>query len=303
MLGLQRKMNTAGDLQAVVRTMKAMAATSISQYENAVLSLEDYYRTVELGLCAYFKNAYIRSGTKSDILLNSHKMNKVKSPTEKESVAVIVFGSDQGLVGQFNDVLVSFLRDKLPKISGNKLLWTVGERMQARLVETSFSIGRNFALPNSIDSITALVAEVLVEIESQQKLANIKQVYLFYNSSSSNSRYAPVCHRLLPLDKHWQHTLTSQSWPTARLPQMLCDGNKTLTALISEYLFVSIFQACTKSLASENASRLMAMQRAEKNIEELQNQLQRTYHHQRQSSIDEELFDLVGGFEALTDVN
>ena len=54
---LRRKISGAGDLQSVVRTMKAMAASSISQYENSVLALADYYRTVELGLVACLRKS------------------------------------------------------------------------------------------------------------------------------------------------------------------------------------------------------------------------------------------------------
>jgi len=66
-----------------------------------------------------------------------------------------------------------------------------------------------------------------------------------------------------------------------------------------EYLFVSLFRACAESLASENASRLAAMQRAEKNIDELLEALNGKFHRLRQSAIDEELFDVISGFEAL----
>jgi F-type H+-transporting ATPase subunit gamma len=75
-------------------------------------------------------------------------------------------------------------------------------------------------------------------------------------------------------------------------------GEQTLLALVREYLFVSLFRACAESLASENASRLAAMQRAEKNIDELLVDLNRAFHRLRQSGIDEELFDVVSGFEA-----
>ena len=54
---LRRKIATAGDLQSVVRTMKALAASSIGQYEKSVRALADYYRTVELGLGACFRRA------------------------------------------------------------------------------------------------------------------------------------------------------------------------------------------------------------------------------------------------------
>ena len=73
----------------------------------------------------------------------------------------------------------------------------------------------------------------------------------------------------------------------------------TLQAFIREYLFVLLYQACAESLASENASRLAAMQRAEKNIKEILEDLNRIFHRIRQEAIDEELFDVVSGFEAL----
>jgi F-type H+-transporting ATPase subunit gamma len=76
-------------------------------------------------------------------------------------------------------------------------------------------------------------------------------------------------------------------------------GTATLHALIREYLFISLFRACAESLASENASRLAAMERADKNIEDLLAQLHGTFHQLRQSGIDEELFDVISGFEAL----
>jgi F-type H+-transporting ATPase subunit gamma len=77
-------------------------------------------------------------------------------------------------------------------------------------------------------------------------------------------------------------------------------GAKTLGALIREYLFVSLFRACAESLASENASRLAAMQRADKKIDELLEDLNGEFHRLRQSGIDEELFDVISGFEALS---
>ena len=54
---LSRKLDSAGDLQSVVRTMKALAASSIGQYEKSVRALGDYYRTVELGLGACFRES------------------------------------------------------------------------------------------------------------------------------------------------------------------------------------------------------------------------------------------------------
>jgi F-type H+-transporting ATPase subunit gamma len=125
-------------------------------------------------------------------------------------------------------------------------------------------------------------------------------VYVFHNRPLSGSLYEPVSQRLLPLDAQWQQGLASVHWPTKNLPQIMCSGTGTLRALIREYLFISLFRACAESLASENASRLAAMQRADKNIDELLENLHDTFHRVRQNGIDEELFDVISGFEALT---
>ena len=57
MQSLSRKIAGAGDLQGVVSAMKALAESSIGQYEKAVQSLDDYYHTVELGLSACLRQA------------------------------------------------------------------------------------------------------------------------------------------------------------------------------------------------------------------------------------------------------
>jgi F-type H+-transporting ATPase subunit gamma len=157
----------------------------------------------------------------------------------------------------------------------------------------------DFALPSSINAITPLVGQLLIELETQREQGLIEQVYLLHNRPGTGSIYTPVSQRLLPLDETWLHQLTEISWPTQNLPEVLNSREQTLRALVREFLFVTLFRACAESLASENASRLAAMQRAEKNIDELKEDLNRTFHRLRQSVIDEELFDVLSGFEAL----
>ena len=104
---------------------------------------------------------------------------------------------------------------------------------------------------------------------------------------------------MFPPDKNWYAEVSKIKWPSHNLPQVIGNIESTLRALIREYLFVSLYKASAESLASENASRLEAMERAEKNIEEILVELNLGYNRLRQSSIDEELFDVIAGFEAL----
>jgi len=287
--GLNRKISSAGDLQSVVRTMKAMAASSIGQYEKSVRSLGDYYRTVELGLGVCFRKSQ-----------PPPERARRKGQAEVESVGAVVFGSDQGLVGQFNDVVADFAIKTLAALPGKPRVWAVGERVHARLADAGLPLIGLFNVPNSVSGITPLVGQIQIESEAHRAKGEYAGLYIFHNRPKSGAPYEPVGQRLLPLDSTWQQGLSKIPWPAKTLPEVVGGGIETLRALIREYLFISLFRACAESLASENASRLAAMERADKNIDELLGNLHGTFHRLRQSGIDEELFEVIAGFEALT---
>jgi F-type H+-transporting ATPase subunit gamma len=286
--GLRRKISSAGDLQSVVRTMKALAASSIGQYEKSVRALADYYRTVELGLGACLRE----SGTAATIV-------ERKAPTHAQVIGAIVFGSDQGLVGQFNDVVADYAIKTLAASPGKAQIWAVGERVHARLADAGLPLVGLFAVPSSVQGITPLVGQIQIDSEAHRAKGETAGLWVFHNRPLSGALYEPVGQRLLPLDAQWQQGLAKLRWPTENLPEVMGGGTATLRALIREYLFISLFRACAESLASENASRLAAMERADKNINDLLEQLHRSFHQLRQSGIDEELFDVISGFEAL----
>jgi F-type H+-transporting ATPase subunit gamma len=202
-------------------------------------------------------------------------------------------------VGQFNDVVADYAIKTLAALPGKPKVWAVGERVHARLADAGLSLMGLFTVPNSVQAITPLVGQIQIEGEAHRAKGEYARLYVFHNRPQSGALYEPVSQRLLPLDAQWQQGLAKVPWPTGTLPEVLGGGVGTLRALIREYLFISVFRACAESLAAENASRLAAMERADKNIEELLEHLHGTFHRLRQSGIDEELFDVISGFEAL----
>ena len=286
---MRRKIVGAGDLEGVVRSMKALAASSIGQYERAVQSVDGYYRTVELGLAACLH----RDG--------SAPFAGDKRPPGGGTVGAVVFGSDQGLVGRFNEVLVEFATRTLKALPGKTTkIWAVGERIQELMVDTGLTQAGLLPVPASVGAITPLVGQILIEVDAARGQGDVVEIYLFHNHPKSGAVYEPTSRKMLPLDRLWQSKLAALPWPTKNLPEVIEGAAPALQAFIREYLFVLLFQACAESLASENASRLAAMQRAEKNIEEILEELNRTFHRIRQESIDEELFDVISGYEALS---
>jgi F-type H+-transporting ATPase subunit gamma len=283
---LRRKIEGAAKLGSVVRTMKAVAASSIGQYEKAIGSLADYEHAVKLGLSVCFRPGAGMAASSN------------RAPSGA-AIGAIVFGSDQGLVGQFNEAVARLVQTKLAGMAGDKKLWIVGERIGGGLAESGLPVAGQFAVPCSVDGITSLVEQLQVALEDQ-KDKRATEILVFHARPTSGALYEPTCQRLLPLDAEWQQTLAKMKWPAKKIPELFGNHESALRAFVREYLFIVLYKACAESLASENASRLAAMQRAEKNIDSLAKELNRSFHRLRQNSIDEELFDVISGFNSLS---
>ena len=94
-------------------------------------------------------------------------------------------------------------------------------------------------------------------------------MYGFHDPPKAGAVDEPISQRLLPLDAAWQQGLVQVPWPTRNIPEVMCSGTTTLRAVIREDLFIPLFRACAESLASEDASRLAAMERADRNIDDV----------------------------------
>jgi F-type H+-transporting ATPase subunit gamma len=286
---LKRRIKSAGDLLSVVKTMKALAAVSIRQYQKAVESLDDYNRTVEMGLQIVLKE---RMGA----------MMQSKKAVVKR-MGAIIFGSDQGLCGQLNEQISVFALDNIQEAGvrkENRKVLAVGARVADYVEDAGQPIDELLATPSSTAGITALVQEIIMIIEEWHFKQNVDHFMLFYNDYISGANYRPYKVQLLPVNRDWLKEIARKKWDSKTLPIYRMDGDKIFSSLIREYLFVSLYRAFAESLASENASRLASMQNAEKNIEEQMLDLHVQFHRTRQMTITEELLDIVAGFEALS---
>jgi F-type H+-transporting ATPase subunit gamma len=286
--GARHKLSAARKLGSVVRAMKAAAATSIAQYAAAVEALEAYARSVERGLSLCLREASAPPTAAPQA-----------GASGKPEVGALIFGSDQGLVGRFNEAVADFALRTLRHLPGSKTVWVVGERVCPHIEAANLSLQRRFSVPGSVAAITSLVSEIQLEIEAYTARAPTAEIHVFHNRPVAAPQYESSTERLLPLDDTWRKNLTRIAWPAARSAEVLGGAPLSFPAFLHEHLFIRLYKACAESLASENTSRLEAMQRAEKNIDDISANLHRSLNRLRQSSIDQELFDIVSGFNSL----
>ena len=284
---LRRQLGTADDLAGIVRTMKALAAVSIRQYEAAVRSLSDYARTVDLGLHV--------------VLRDLPAPQPAPARPQTRPVGAVVFGSDHGLCGRFNEDIVQHARERLaerPADAGLRLL-AVGARAGSLLEQAGQAVEETLFVPGSAERIASTVRHLLLRIEAWQHRDGVGHVYLFHQRPTSGDRHLPVGMRLLPVNLARFHRLEAQRWPGRTLPTYTMERPQLFSALLKQHFFVSVFRACAESLSAENASRLAAMQAAEKNLAERQVDLLAEFRRMRQDAITNELLDVVAGYEAL----
>jgi F-type H+-transporting ATPase subunit gamma len=295
---LRGKMESADELHSVVRTMKVLAAVNVRQYERAAESLDEYAHTVALGLQIVLRH-------ESDIL-RLREQERAHGPT-----LTVFFGSDQGMVGQFNSQIVEYAnqrsvlrsssttKDESFRENDQNEHWaiSVGRRLGESLLSAGWNVVGQFDLPRSVEGILSHARDVLMQVQSfREKGAG--RVILFHHVPLSGASYRPSTRYIFPLNLDWLMELQDRPWPSRMLPTFRAEPQAMFASLVQAQLLMSLYRAFAQSLAAENASRMAAMQAAEKNIDERRDRLRMMYHRQRQSKITEELLDVTAGFEA-----
>lgn len=282
---LQRHIETSGKLQSIVKSMKTLSAVNIRQYEQAAHSLDAYQETIESGLQGVIREIGLPDS----------------GGEEGKLQGLVVFGSDQGLCGRFNEKLVEFLQKNQTsaQIPQSPRVLVSGARIAARLEASGFELTKTLWSPGSLAGVNRHVYEIILILHRWRQMPGMKRIELFFNRYEPGTSGLPTTLPLLPLDNERLHELMQKKWPGRSLPFSVIPPNKLFSALIQQYLFVAIYRAQVQSLASEQASRLHSLQQAEKNIQEHLEELTGRYRNVRQSVITSELLDLVSGFRTV----
>lgn len=283
---MRRRIDSSRDLHGVVKTMKAIAAVSIRRYEEAAAASERYAGTVEAGLRA--------------ALHGRRELLSAGREAAPRRLLAVVFGSAQGMCGQFNEDVVDFAASRLAEAAeADVAVAAVGERTAALLDAEGVAVRRRLALPTSVAAVADGVGELLAVIEAWRGESGTGRVLLIHNRKRSGSSYAQRDATLLPLPDGWLRELAGRPWPSRSLPAHRMAHRELLGGLLRQHLFAALYRAFADSLAAESASRLAAMQAAESSIEDHLSDLETRYHRLRQDAITEELLDIAAGYESL----
>lgn len=277
---LQGNIDSAENLQSIVSTMKAHASSNITQFQNAAKASKSYRDVLD-------KSLYIIFSQEEQVQPEANLKGKILH---------IIFGSDHGLAGRFNERISTYALENIPNDEKN-ISMIIGQQAFQRL-QSEISIFDLFSVPQTTESITTMVNKVLFKIDELRSKYTVEKVILHYNRPEDKTGFEETSEILFPIDL-MEFSKSEIKWKSNRIPTYFTGRDKLISDLIQQYFFITIYRAFCYSLASENQSRLTSMQSAETNIEERLDELNFKYRRQRQNSITEEINDVISGFKAI----
>jgi len=271
---IKRRIGSTAQIRKVTGTLQKVAAAKLAQDQRRLANADSYF----LLLCRLLELA------RRALPANAEPHPLMKAAPAGLPLALLVFGSDRGLCGSFNTLLMKgvtdFLREHATQpvhvFFRGRITYNRAMRLQIRpieLVETTDGLGERM--------IQAFAG------------GQFGAVFVMHWDLITRGRQEIVVRRVLPAVLDDAATAaTGASTDRYRIepsPRALVDS------LLPEYIRRSIYNAVHKSAASENAQRQTSMSRASENAGEMLDELRKQYSRLRQESITTEMLEIVAG--------
>lgn len=275
---LQRRIESLSELLDVIGTMRSLAAMRVREARTAVPGIRQYATVVDEALA---EAVPLLAGE-----------DAVPGPAS-DGTAVLVFSSEHGFVGAFNDHLLDAAGATLRQPKDRLLI--VGSRGLVVAEERRYPVAWRHGMATSMAGVTAIAQSAADELYRGIGEGEFSRVTLYYARGASGATWQVAARRLLPFDPTPYQTNGRASYP----PLIDLEPNALMARLVDEFVFAELMHAAMESFASENIARLMAMEAAHKNIEDRLEESRRKAWQRRQEEITMELLDIVTGAEAM----
>ena len=282
---IKRKISAVGKTKQITKAMNMVAA---SKFKAAQLRM-DNFRPYAIKFMDVLSSLALR------VDADTHPLLAVREP---KKIRVICMTSDRGLCGGFNNNLVKaterFMKEKASEGKAVDLI-TVGRKSR------DYFKRKHQVLSQWADVFGKFDITLAVNIANDTIPPFVDQeydeLYLIYNQFFSLSSQRPTVIRLFPLPSIGKQEDVD---PEKRIDYIYEPSDEALLEkLLPMYVHILIFRALIETVAGENGARMVAMDNATKNCDEMIQSLSLKYNKARQSAITAELMDIVGGTEAL----
>jgi F-type H+-transporting ATPase subunit gamma len=282
---LTRQTASMESIHSVVHTMKTLSVINSAPYEQAARAIEDYHATVLDGL-----HAFVSASGAWEMATAAPALR-----------VVVVFGSDHGLCGNYNERVAGHVAAHLAGSHGATRILCVGAQMADALADRALCVEDTFLPPASVDGLGRLANLLTRRLDVARQSAGYRDIAvdLAFAARAEGHGQEPRIDRLLPLDAALVQEMRGKPWRSRSLPSYSMPARDLFRALLRAHVFASLVRAAAEAMVTENAARMALMQQAEQSVEDRLEALKSDANTLRQSGITSELLDVIIGFEAL----
>jgi F-type H+-transporting ATPase subunit gamma len=285
---LRERIKSVKSTQQLTRAMKMVAAAKLKRAQDAIIQLRPYAQKLN----------EIMGNLAADALDNLDSPFTQEQTPEK--VLLVVVTSNRGLCGAFNTNLNKAAAELAKTVYGSQLaagnvtVLAIGKKAYEYFKKRGFSLfGENndvFA-DLSFDTVNVIATTVMDGFLE----GKWNRVELVFNEFRNVMSQTPKNEQFLPIKAS---PSTSES---SAATEYIFEPNKSdiLKDLIPKNLRTRFYKAVLESNAGEHGARMVAMDNATTNAEELIKQLKLAYNQARQAAITKEILEIVAGAEAL----
>ena len=224
------------------------------------------------------------------------RLQKSQSPKK----AVIVITSNRGLAGGYNSNVVKLITKDASFEKENTKLYTLGIKGRDALLRQGYHVEKDYSdvMGGPMFSDASAIGK---EVLSQFVTGEIGEIYLAYTIFKNTMVQIPTLVKLLPLNPEDIVEPEKEETQMEKLTLMNYEpeAEEALDAIVPKYVNSIIYGALMESVASENGARMQAMDNATSNAEDMISDLSLKYNRARQSSITQELTEIVAGASAV----
>lgn len=286
MRDIKRRKASIESTEQITKAMKLVATVKLQKSrvkaENSRLYFNMMYQTIQemLKKSMGIEHKYLKAG-------------------DSKKKAIIVVTSNRGLAGGYNANIIRLVTGSGVSMEDARI-FAVGRKGRDGLARKGYEIAADYSdmINEPLYSDAMQITRELLNLFGKNEIG---EIYLAYTSFKNTVSHEPKLIKLLPVELSEEEIKAGSEAAGERECPMNYDGDEeeVLDALIPGYVYNLIYGGMLESIASENGARMQAMDSATSNAEEMIEKLSLQYNRARQSSITQELTEIIAGAEAL----
>lgn len=283
---IKRKISSIGKTQQITKAMKMVAAAKLRKVQQTALQFRPYMEKFEEVI------KYLSEYTPP-------QDNKFLFLRDVKAAEIVVVASDKGLCGGFNhnitketETLINSLKSKNISVS----ITVVGKKMHdyfhfkgVEIKHFYTGILKNEAKFTDAKKIMSIAIEDFIDEKSDE-------VYIIYNKFVNMLVQRPTVKKVLPISFEEEEDGSKQKYEKFTFEP---SKEAVLEEVLLKYVHMSLYDSFLESLAGEYAARMLAMEAATKNAQDMIKKLTLFYNKARQAAITKELIEITTSIEAM----